>query len=99
MYFNSGTWIRLIRIGERALADAAAFEPVWQAISSGRLADLDALAISETSARAHRSTVPGKMHACGHDGHTAMLLGAARRLAKKPDFAGTVPHRCWRLVR
>jgi hypothetical protein len=44
VYFNSGTWIRLIRIGEAALADAAAFEPVWQAMSSGHLADLDALA-------------------------------------------------------
>ena len=38
--------------------------------------------------REHRSTVPGKMHACGHDGHTAMLLGAARYLAENRDFGG-----------
>ena len=56
----------------------------------GLRADLDALNIKETPLRDHRSTVPGKMHACGHDGHTTMLLGAARRLAEKPDFAGTV---------
>ena len=40
--------------------------------------------------REHRSTVPGKMHACGHDGHTTMLLGAARYLAEHRDFGGTV---------
>ena len=44
----------------------------------GLRADLDALNIKEAEGRDHRSTVPGKMHACGHDGHTAMLLGAAR---------------------
>jgi len=43
----------------------------------GLRADLDALHIEETPGRGHRSTVPGKMHACGHDGHTAMLLGGA----------------------
>ena len=41
-------------------------------------ADLDALHIQEKNAFAHASSVAGKMHACGHDGHTAMLLGAAR---------------------
>jgi amidohydrolase len=53
-------------------------------------ADLDALHIEEAPGPEHRSTVPGKMHACGHDGHTAMLLGAARYLAERPDFAGLV---------
>ena len=53
-------------------------------------ADMDALRIEEKSEFAHRSTIPGKMHACGHDGHTAMLLGAARFLAEHRDFGGTV---------
>ncbi|WBV43840.1 amidohydrolase [Pseudoroseomonas cervicalis] len=56
----------------------------------GLRADMDALFIQEETGLAHASTVPGKMHACGHDGHTAMLLGAAKYLAAKPDFAGTV---------
>jgi hippurate hydrolase len=54
-------------------------------------ADMDALAMSETAAdRPHRSTVDGRMHACGHDGHTVMLLGAARALARSRAFSGTV---------
>lgn len=53
-------------------------------------ADMDALAMPETAERPHRSTIPGRMHACGHDGHTAMLLGAARALARRNDLAGTV---------
>jgi amidohydrolase len=56
----------------------------------GLRADLDALYIQETPGRDYGSTVPGKMHACGHDGHTAMLLGAARYLSEHPDFGGTV---------
>ena len=58
--------------------------------SIGLRADLDALNIKETAGRDYRSTIPGKMHACGHDGHTAMLLGAARYLAGRPDFAGQI---------
>jgi hippurate hydrolase len=56
----------------------------------GLRADMDALPITETRASDHASTVPGLMHACGHDGHTAMLLGAARHLTESRAFAGTV---------
>ena len=54
----------------------------------GLRADMDALPIHEVRDLAYRSTVPGRMHACGHDGHTAMLLGAARYLAETRDFDG-----------
>jgi amidohydrolase len=56
----------------------------------GLRADLDALALEEANEVPHRSRHAGRMHACGHDGHTAMLLGAAKRLAATRDFAGTV---------
>jgi amidohydrolase len=50
---------------------------------------MDALDIHEQTNRPYASKVPGKMHACGHDGHTTMLLGAAKYLAETRDFAGT----------
>ncbi|MEO1114280.1 MAG: amidohydrolase, partial [Pseudomonadota bacterium] len=58
--------------------------------SIGIRADFDALPIEEQTGADHASTHPGCMHACGHDGHTAMLLGAAALLAERRQFNGTV---------
>ena len=58
--------------------------------SLGLRADMDALPIQEANTFAHRSRHDGRMHACGHDGHTAMLLGAAKYLAATKGFDGTV---------
>ena len=53
-------------------------------------ADMDALPLEEATGAAHASKTPGKMHACGHDGHTTLLLGAAKHLAETRDFDGTL---------
>lgn len=58
--------------------------------SIGLRADMDCLPMDETNDFAHRSTNPGRMHACGHDGHTAMLLGAAKMLSETRNFEGAV---------
>lgn len=56
----------------------------------GLRADMDALPIDEANTFAHRSVHPGVMHACGHDGHTAMLMAAAKHIAEEVDFSGTL---------
>ena len=79
---------------ERGVARTGVIGTLTGARPSGRAialrADMDALHVEEKTGLAHASQTPGRMHACGHDGHTAMLLGAAKYLAETRNFAGTL---------
>lgn len=75
-------------IGKTGLVGIVEGRPGRKAIALR--ADMDALPIQERSGKPYASKVGGKMHACGHDGHIAMLLGAAQRLSEARDFSGTV---------
>ncbi|MCC7545773.1 MAG: amidohydrolase, partial [Aquabacterium sp.] len=75
-------------LGKTGLVGVIKGRPGKRAI--GLRADMDALPMTEHNRFEHASRHPGKMHACGHDGHTAMLLSAAQYLAAHRDFDGTV---------
>ena len=79
---------------ERGVARTGVIGTLQGARPGGRAialrADMDALPIGEKNSFAHASMHHGRMHACGHDGHTAMLLGAAKYLAETRNFAGTI---------
>ncbi len=75
----------IARTGIVALIDGRGTGP-----TIGLRADMDALPIEEATGAGHASVHPGRMHACGHDGHTTMLLGAAKYLAETRNFAGRV---------
>ena len=75
-------------VGGTGIVASIEGEPGGGAI--GLRADMDALPMDEANSFAHRSRSPGKFHGCGHDGHTTMLLGAARVLASQGGFRGTV---------
>jgi amidohydrolase len=79
---------------DRGIAGTGVVGTLKGSVASGRAialrADMDALPIEERNGFAHASQHQGRMHACGHDGHTAMLLGAAKHLAETRNFSGTI---------
>ncbi len=96
---NTAAWIeaRLREIGVDEIHPGIAKTGIVAIINGsgpgptiGLRADMDALPIEEITGAAHASKVPGKMHACGHDGHVTMLLGAAKYLAETRKFSGKV---------
>ncbi len=97
--FETAAWIeaRLREIGVDEIHPGIAKTGIVAIINGtgagptiGLRADMDALPIEELTGAEHASKVPGKMHACGHDGHVTMLLGAAKYLAETRNFAGRV---------
>ncbi|HRO61193.1 MAG TPA: M20/M25/M40 family metallo-hydrolase, partial [Burkholderiaceae bacterium] len=77
-------------IGKTGVVGVIRGRETHSARTVGLRADMDALPMHEDNDFAHRSRKAGCMHGCGHDGHTTMLLGAARHLARHHDFDGTV---------